>query len=198
MRTIEIQGKRRDQLGKRSTKFLRREAMVPAIVLDNGKATHVSLDYLSAQSILYTPHKYIVNLSVEGEQYDVIIRDAQFHPVTDKILHIDFLRISKDKEVEVALPVKLIGTPAGVKKGGKVAIKMRLLKVMGIPYELPEALGVNVESLELGGTIKVRDLDIKGITITSPASTAIATVEIPRSLRSAQTKAAAEERKSDK
>ncbi|MEM6265141.1 MAG: 50S ribosomal protein L25 [Bacteroidota bacterium] len=185
MKTISIKAYDRPELGKASTRELRKEDKVPAVLYDNGKASHITINYLDARSILYTADTYIVNLDLEGGAADTIIREAQYHPVTDKIEHIDFLKVG-DKEVELTLPITLTGTPKGVIKGGRLMTKLRKIKVKGIPAELPELIQVDVSHLELGTSIKVSDLSIEGLKITSGGSAAIASVEIPRALRSAK------------
>ena len=186
MKTIDLQVQRREDTGKRVAKDLRKEGKVPGVIYDNSKATHITVDVQAARKVLYTEETYVVNLDIEGEKQDVIVRNADFHPVTDILQHVEFLRVTDDRPVSVSLPIKLIGTAAGVIKGGKMAIKLRRLNVKGIPSKLPEKIEVDVSGLDLGESIKVMDANIEGIKVLTAPSAAIATVIIPRALRSAK------------
>lgn len=194
MKTIALEAVVRDHTGKKGTKAVRKSGRVPGVVYDNSKATHIHLDYKEAKKVLYTKDTYVVTLNMDGaEPVDTIVREAQFHPVKEQVLHIDFLRVSDEKPVVVELPVSLVGTPKGVAQGGKLTIKLRKIKVKGIVSQLPEALEVNVSGLDLGGTIKVGEADFGDIEIMTSPSAAVASVEIPRALRSAGAAAEGEE-----
>ena len=187
MKTTQISASVRTELGKRGTKDLRNADMVPAVIYHEGKATHIYINYLDARSILYTAEAFIVNIGMEdGSVIDAIVTESQYHNVTDKIQHIDFVRVLADKALDVNLPLELVGVPVGVTKGGKLLTKLRRIKVRGIPSALPDNVKVNVAALELGATIKVSDVKFENITIITPSSAAIASVEIPRSLRSSK------------
>ena len=183
MKTTQLKAEARTDLGKRFTKQLRNAEKVPGVIYDNSAVTHIVLDAKELRKAVYTPETYIVQLDVEGTPQDAIIREIQFHPVTERMLHVDFLSISGDREVDVMLPINLVGTPIGVAKGGKLVTKLRKLKVKGIPSKLPDFVEVDVSRLGLGGTIKVGEIKNDALTILSPASAALASVEIPRSLR---------------
>ncbi|MEM7374793.1 MAG: 50S ribosomal protein L25 [Bacteroidota bacterium] len=187
MKTIALQATVRNHTGKRDTKAIRNSGRVPGVVYDDSKATHIHLDYKETQKVLYTKDTYVVTLNMDaGDPVEAIVREAQFHPVKEQILHIDFLRVTGEKPVVVELPVKLVGTPKGVAQGGKLTIKLRKIKVKGIVSELPEELEVDVTNLDLGGTVKVGQADFGEIEVVTPASSAVASVEIPRALRSAE------------
>ncbi len=186
MKTTELNAFVREETGKRSNKNLRKEGKVPAVIYDNSVASHIYVDAKEMRKVIYTPDTYIVTLSVDGNAINVIIRETQFHPVKEYLQHVDFLRISEDKAVEVVLPIKMVGTPVGVGTGGKLTIKLRKVKVKGIPAKLPEYIEIDVSGLELGSTIKLDEVDFGEIKVVTPISTAVASVEIPRSLRSAQ------------
>ncbi len=184
MKTTSIPAQPRTDLSKAATKQLRRDGKVPAVLYGGNTANSIMLDYATAKTILFTQETYIVQIEVDGKVSPSVVREAQYHPVTDKILHIDFLQLAEGQAVEVVLPLKMVGTPKGVIKGGRLMPKLRKLKVKGIPSELPEFIEVNVSALELGQSIKVGDLKTD-LNITSSLSAAIAGVEIPRALRSA-------------
>jgi large subunit ribosomal protein L25 len=195
MKTIASNAQTRDlNVTKAEIRQLRRDGRVPAVVYNNGKAQHISMDYADLKPILFTADTYIVNLSIDGgEPLETIVREPQYHPLTDRIMHVDFLVVPQDKAVELVLPVKFVGTPKGVIKGGKLMTKMRRLKVKGEVASLPEFIEVPVDHLDLGMSIKVSELKVEGLQITSGASAAIASVEIPRALRSAKAGASDDE-----
>lgn len=184
MKTTSIPVQPRADMSKAATKQLRRDGKVPAILYGENGSQSILVDYADAKKVLFTADTYIVQLDVDGKTKNTIVREAQYHPVTDKIMHIDFLEVVDGKAIEVVLPLRTVGTPKGVITGGRLMQKMRKLKVKGVPAELPEFIEVDVTKLALGQSIKVGDLKT-GLQITSGASAAIASVEIPRALRSA-------------
>lgn len=165
---------------------------MPGVIYHNAEAINIDVDIQEVRKVLYTEETYLVNVDVEGEVMQCIVRTADFHPVTDILTHIEFLRVTDEKPVSLSLPIKLKGTAAGVVKGGKMAVKLRRLKVKGIVSKLPEKIEVDISKLELGESIKVMDANIEGVHVLTANSAAIATVIIPRALRSA--KAAAGEK----
>ncbi len=184
MKTLSVKATTRTDLSKIANKQLRRSQKVPAVLYGNGPAANIVIDYPDAKSILFTPDTYIVQLEIDGKVENAIIRETQYHPVTDKILHIDFLRVNEEKEVELVLPIRMVGTPKGVIKGGKVMPLLRRIKVKGIPVNLPSDVEIDISDLDLGMSIKVESVKaVDGMTITSSLSAAIASVEIPRALR---------------
>lgn len=185
MKTIELKANTRESLAKSVTKQLRREGKVPGVIYRNDQANHIYLDYAAAKKILFTSDTYLVKLNLDGAVRDAIVREAQYHPVTEKVIHIDLMAVADDKPVTLNLPIRLVGSPAGVKEGGKLVHKLRSLTVKGLVSKLPESISIDVSSLKLGNTIKVGDAKIEDIEIVTSASTAVASVEIPRALRSA-------------
>jgi large subunit ribosomal protein L25 len=191
MKTIELKGVKRPETGTTANKKVRANGHVPAVVYGGTNPEQVSLPYNEIAKALFTPETYIVNLEIEGKTTAALIREAQYHPVTDRILHVDFFRIPEGEAVEFDLPVKMVGVSEGVRAGGKLVPLKRYLRVSGIPSELPDFLPVDVTKLTLGRTIRVSEVKIEGIKIISPGSTGIAMVDIPRALRTAQQEAAA-------
>ena len=182
MKTIELSGKKRPNLGKVFAKKLRRDGQVPCVIYGNGDPVHLTIDHITLTKVFKSPETYIVNLDVEGTKAEVVIKDASFHPVTDHVLHVDFFRFGAN-EVEVAIPVKLTGTSAGVLAGGKLQLLQRKLKVRGLPANIPDAIEVDITELGLGKTIRVSDLTTEGYEITSPENMGIAMVSVPRSAK---------------
>jgi len=185
MKSTELKAHLRPDTGKASSKHMRRAGHVPGVIYKNSEATHVYFDYKELKTVLYTPETYIVKLDLDGKQVNTVVRDADYHPVTERIIHVEMLNITDEKPVIVSLPVALVGKPAGVGQGGKLLTKLRKIKVRGLPSELPDHVEINVSGLKLGETIKIGDANIKGIEVVTPASAGVASVEIPRALRSA-------------
>ncbi|MEM6801217.1 MAG: 50S ribosomal protein L25 [Bacteroidota bacterium] len=184
MKTTELKAYLRPETGKANAKHMRREGNVPGVIYDNSESTHVYFNVKELKTVLYTPETYIVKLDIDGKAVDSIVRNADYHPVTDNVLHVEMLRVS-DKPVVVSLPISLVGKPVGVGQGGKLLTKLRKLEVKGVPAELPDKVEIDVSSLNLGQTIKVADANIQGLEVVTPAFAGVASVEIPRALRSA-------------
>ena len=193
MKTTEIVGFKREGVGSKDAKILRADGNVPC-VLYGGKET---IHYHSTESIfkelLYTGDAHIVNLNVEGVEKKCVLKEAQFHPVSDMLLHVDFLEIFDKKEVVLEVPVKLEGQAPGVLKGGQVYLKSKKLKVKAIPANLPDYVTVNISKLDLGKAIKVKEIKPEGFQIVTPEQVSVVSIIIPRSLRSALTSSAGDE-----
>ncbi|MCL4105821.1 UNVERIFIED_CONTAM: hypothetical protein GTU68_012459 [Idotea baltica] len=157
--------------------------MVPGTVYGITDPQNVAIAYNDISKAIFTPESYIVNLEVDGKVESTILREMQFHPVTDKVLHVDLLRVDEENAVVVELPVKILGVAAGVLAGGKLVPLTRRIKVRGIAKQLPDFVGVDVTELELGSTVTVGSAGIEGLDIVSPSSTGIAMVDIPRAVR---------------
>ena len=167
MKTIEIKGTIRKDLGKKATKALRKEGSVPCIIYGKGENVNFSAPAPSFKNLVYTPNVYLVKLNIDGKVYDATLKELQFHPVSDEILHIDFLHILEDKPIEINIPVHIIGNSIGIKKGGRLNLVKRTLVVKALPKNLPDYLEIDVEELEVGQSIKVGDLNFENLTILS-------------------------------
>ncbi len=185
MKTTELTASSRDSVGKRSTKSLRNDGQVPGVIYANGSTKHIFVDAKAVKPAVYTAETFIVKVALDGVVHDTIVRKADFHPVTEKMTHIELLQVTADKPVTITLPLRMSGVPAGVIKGGKLAVKLRKITVKGIASELPDSIDVPVGHMDLGQTIKVGDVDFGGLQILTSPSVGIASVEIPRALRSA-------------
>ena len=196
MKSIEIQGSLRTETGKKSTKALRKNDSVPCVLYglntdENGNqvATHFSVTVEELRKLVYTPHIYVVDLNIDGKVVNAIMKDIQFHPVTDAILHVDFLQINEDKPIVMEVPVKLEGLAEGVKAGGKLNLQIRKLKVKAFYNVIPERLVVDVTSLGLGKTIKVGELHYEGLELLNAKDAVVCAVKLPRAARGAQASA---------
>ncbi|NVO09689.1 MAG: 50S ribosomal protein L25/general stress protein Ctc [Bacteroidales bacterium] len=191
MKTIEIKGSLRSETGKKMAKVYRKNEQVPAILYGGDVNVMIVVNERDLRPIVYTPTVHIVNINIDGKIYESIVKDIQFHPVSDKILHIDFLHVFDDKKVTVALPVLLTGQAEGAKQGGKVLLITRKLRACGFPQELPEILEVDVTNLGLGKTIMVGDLNFKNVELIDLKSTVVASVQLTRAAKGTVEEAAA-------
>jgi large subunit ribosomal protein L25 len=189
METIAIQGNVRQELGKKATKALRREAHVPCELYGGNENIHFSASKRDLKDIIYTPNLYKAGIQIDGKTYEAIVKAIQFHPVTDEILHIDFQELVAGTVIRTEVPVRPVGVAAGVKVGGKLLVNVRKLKVKTTPENLKDKIEIDVSKLRLGQSFKVRDIKDTGMEIINAKSIPIAAVEIPRSLRGADAKA---------
>lgn len=186
MKTLEIIGFKRANLGKQQTKELRNESNVPGVLYGNGEQVHFYSPVILFRDLIYSPEVYEVDLNIEGTHYRAILQDAQFHPVNEMLLHVDFLQLQDDKPVKMDIPVKFVGTSPGVIAGGKLSVKLRALKIKALPANLPDYVEVDISDLELGKSIKVAKVKAQNYEILTNPNAPIATVTIPRALKSAQ------------
>lgn len=158
MQTIEIKGTKRADIGKVATKQLRVDGNVPCVIYGGEEVVHFYALEKDFKKIIFTPHVYLIKLNIDGKNYDCVLQDTQYHPVTDGLLHVDFLSIKQDKPVIIEIPVKLNGFAEGVKAGGKLQLEQRKLKVKALPKNLPDTLDIEISKLALGNTIQVGQL----------------------------------------
>jgi len=193
MKTIEIIGYKRANLGKSDAKRLREEGNVPCVVYGEEGQIHFHAPMILFRPLIYTPEVYFVNLNIEGEVYHCILQDVQFHPVSDVILHADFLILHDEKPIKMGIPVEFTGRAAGIQKGGKLQVKMRKILVNALPKDMPEKITVDITSMELGDTIKIKDIPTENFEILTSSRVTVASVTIPRLTRLAEEEEAAAE-----
>lgn len=194
MESVAISGAPRQEVGKKASKALRKEKVVPCVIYGGENVIHFSAHANQFRSLIYTPDFKLAKIDVDGTTYDCIIKETQFHPVTDEISHIDFVQLIPGKKVKVQIPVKFNGSAPGVKEGGKLIQKLRRVKIKTTPEQLVEALYADVSELNLGSSIRVRDIETTDeMEVMSAMSIPIASIEIPRALRSAQSEEEGEE-----
>ena len=185
MQTIQINGTARNDFGKKFAKAARREGQVPCIVYGGGEEIAFSVDAKELGQLIYTPNSYIIEINIDGKIVKAVMREVQFHPVREQILHVDFYRIQEGKPVAVNVPVRLTGNAEGVKIGGKLALSARKLTVKGLVEYIPDEIVVDVTPLKVGQTIFVGDLKFENLTFVTPATTAVCAVRVTRATRSA-------------
>jgi large subunit ribosomal protein L25 len=180
MKTIEIKGSFRTELGKKSSKQLRKTGNVPCVIYGNKENIHFHAHENSFKNLVYTPEAHLVKLSIEDKEYKVVLKDMQFHPVNDKILHADFIEIIDNKPVVINIPVKVTGDSEGVIAGGKLSIKRRSLKVKGLAHDLPESLPIDITNLKIHEGVKVGDLSYDKIELLDPKISMVLTIATSR------------------
>ena len=186
MQTIQINGTARNDFGKKFAKAARREGQVPCIVYGGGEEIAFSVDAKELGQLIYTPNSYIIEINIDGKIVKAVMREVQFHPVREQILHVDFYRIQESKPVAVNVPVRLTGNAEGVKIGGKLALSARKLTVKGLVEYIPDEIVVDVTPLKVGQTIFVGDLQHENLTFMTPATTAVCAVRVTRASRAAK------------
>lgn len=185
MKTLALEGSKRTDLGKKATKALRVSELIPCVLYNGSENVHFTVSVSAVRNLIYTPHVYIVELNIDGTIVSAIKKDIQYHPVTDEILHIDFLPVTEAKPVVMDIPVVLNGLAEGVKQGGKLMQEMRYLKVRGVYTQLPDTLDVDVTDLVLGKTIQVKELAYENIEILNSSVSVVASVKLTRAARAA-------------
>lgn len=192
MKIVALEGQERNNMSKSAVKALRKEGLVPAVLYGGDKVIHFSISAKEVRPLIYTADFKIAELSIGGTTYRSILKEKQFHPVSDSIMHLDFLQLSEGTTVKVEVPIRFTGAAPGVKVGGKLQQNMRNVKIKTTPEHLIDEMYADVSHLELGQSIRVKDIkEVDGVEIMNAMSTPIATIEIPRALRSATAAAAA-------
>ena len=192
MKEISVSGQKRATTGKKATKELRKEGLVPCNLYgekmgEKGLPEALSFAIPAAQlrKVVYTPHVYVVNLTIDGEAHKAVIKELQFHPTTDALMHVDFFEVNETKPITIGIPVKLSGHAQGVRDGGRLSQAVRQLNVTAPYKQIPEVLDIDVTELKLGKAIKVAELNFEGLEIATPAQVVVCSVKATRASRSA-------------
>lgn len=186
MEIVAIQGHRKELSGKEQAKRTRREGQIPAIMYKSGggDALQFTMDATEARALVYTPKFKMADVTLNDATYHCIVKDIQFHPVTDAVIHLDFLQLVPGVKFKATVPLRFLGTAPGVKEGGKFIAKMRSVDIMTTPEKAVDEMSADISKMELGSTIRVRDISVsEGVEITNTASVPVASIEIPRALR---------------
>ena len=182
MKTVSLSGSLRENVGKKDAKKHRREGNVPCVLYGGGEQIHFAVPEKGFKEIIFTPNSYIVELQIAGKKYIAILKDAQYHPVSDQILHVDFLQIFEDKPVAISIPIRITGVSKGVLRGGKLIRKYRKLKIKGLPKFLPDEIVVDITSLNVNEVRKVMDLKIDNLEFLDPPTSIVVAVKAARAL----------------
>ena len=193
MKTIEIKGSIRTDLGKKSSKLLRKENNVPCVIYEKEKNIHFYAHENTFKNLVYTHEAHLLKLNLDGKVYKAVLKDIQFHPVSDKILHIDFVEIFDNKPVVINIPVQVQGDSVGVMAGGKLSIRRRTLKVKGFAPDLPDFLPVDITDLKIHQSVKVSDLSFEKIELLDPKISTVLSVATSRVAQKTEEETLAEE-----
>ena len=193
MKEISVKGQQRTDTGKKATKLLRKEGLIPCNLYGEAEtALSFSTSMSEIRKAIYTPDVYVVNLNIDGKEHKAIIKELQFHPTTDALLHADFYEINEKKAITIGIPVKLNGLAQGVRDGGKINLSIRKINVTAPYKQIPEILNIDVTNLQLGKAIKVGELSLEGLEIATSPEVIVCSVKATRASRSAAAAAAAE------
>jgi large subunit ribosomal protein L25 len=190
MKSITIKGSERESVGKVATKALRNAGAVPCVLYGGDQPVHFAADERAFKSLVYTPNAHTVVIDLGEKTYNAVLQDVQVHPVSDKILHIDFFQLNESKEITMEVPVKIVGTSPGVLLGGDLRLNQRRLKVRALPKNLPDFIEANISQLEMGNKLYVTKVETKNFKLIHPENTVICQVKISRAAMKAAQEAA--------
>jgi len=184
MKTIAIKGEKREGLGKSATKQLRKDGKVPCVIYGGSENVNFSVYEADFANLVYTPNSYLVRLEIEGNRKMAILQDMQFHPVSEAIRHADFMEVSADKPITTTVPVKLVGNSPGVMAGGNIQLKINKLAVRGMYNNLPDEIVVDINSLELGKSIRVREISVENLELLDTPENSVVSCKVTRAAKS--------------
>ena len=190
MKSITIKGSERESVGKVATKAIRNAGAVPCVLYGGNQPVHFSADERAFKSLVYTPNAHTVAIELGEKTYNAVLQDVQVHPVSDKILHIDFFQLNESKEITMEVPVKIVGTSPGVLLGGDLRLNQRRLKVRALPKNLPDYIEANISELQMGNKLYVTKVETKNFKLIHPDNTVICQVKISRAAMKAAQEAA--------
>ncbi len=185
MKTVIVKGQKRTALGKKDSKKLRAQEIVPAVLYGGDEPIHFSVPFSELRKLIYTPSVYLIDLDIEGEIYPALMQDVQWHAVEEQILHVDFLKISDEKPIKIEVPVKITGLAKGIKAGGKLKSNLRRLKIKALAKDLPDEIKIDVTKLGIGDNVKVDDLSVSNIEFLDNKSNVVVSVIVTRAAKSA-------------
>ncbi len=189
MKSVTLSGSLRANVGKVNAKEIREKGNVPCVIYGGKEQIHFEADIRAFKPVIFTPNAHIVEINLDGKVYKTVLQEAQYHKINDKLIHADFLEVMDGKPVTISIPVVLNGQSEGVKKGGKLVLKLRKLKARGLANELPDSIDVNIDKLDIGDSISVGDIDIKGVTLLNAKNVSVVAVQTTRAV-AAETNAA--------
>jgi large subunit ribosomal protein L25 len=180
MKTAQLSGSLRANVGKKDAKALRNEGLVPCVLYGQGEQTHFAVKRVPLEKLVFSPDVYQIELDIDGKKAKAIIRELQQHPTKDTVQHIDFLELNDAKEVRVKLPVRLSGSSRGVKAGGKLMQVFRHMQCQGLPSALPEEISIDISPMSIGQSFRVSNIEIPGVKILDPANAVVVAVKMAR------------------
>jgi large subunit ribosomal protein L25 len=182
MKSVTLRGSLRANVGKVDAKAIREKGNVPCVIYGGKEQIHFEADIRAFKPVIFTPNAHIVEVNLDGKVYKTVLQDAQYHKINDKLIHADFLEIVEGKPVTANIPVVLTGQSEGVKKGGKLVLKLRKLKARGLANELPDSIDIAIDKLDIGDGIAVGDIEIKGVTLLNAKNVSVVSVQTTRAV----------------
>jgi len=194
MKSVSLNGIARVNLGKKYSKEMRKNGQIPCVIYGGSQESpiHICINFNELRKVIYTPNIYKLNISVDSKSYETIIRDIQFHPVNDEIIHVDFLQLEVGKLVSLEIPVKLTGNSIGVLNGGKLNLVMRKLTIKAIPDNIPDNIELDIAKLKIGQSIRINDLNLEHIEFAHPSTLVIVAIKTARAVVEEEEEEAAE------
>jgi len=185
MKTVSMSGSPRENVGKKDAKKMRNAGLIPSVIYGGKEQHHIAISVKDFKELVFSHEIAFVKIDVEGKVYDVILQDIQYHPVTDNILHADFLELIEGKPIVMGVPVNTTGVAPGILAGGKLQTKLRKLKVKALPEYIPETISLDISKLNIGGSIKVKEVEIENATILDAQNAVVVAVKVTRAAVSA-------------
>lgn len=185
MKSVAISGEVREAIGKKDSKKLRNAGKVPCVLYGGEEPIHFQADFAEFRKVVYTPNTYLISLTISGKECTAILQDVQWHPVEEKMLHADFLKVDEANPVKIEVPVKVEGYAKGMRAGGKMKLNLRTLKVKALAKDLPDSIKLDITELELGQSIKVGQVDAGNLEILNAKSTPVVSIMMTRAARAA-------------
>ncbi len=192
MLEINVSGKKRSSLGKKASKEMRKEGLIPCNIYGEKKdadglpeALAFAVPMSELRKVVYTPHIYVVNIDIEGEKHTAVLKELQFHPVTDALLHVDFLEVNETKPIAIGIPVNLVGLAQGVRDGGRMSLSVRKLVVKAPYKQIPEKLDIDVTAMTIGKSIKAGELSFEGLEVVTPKDVVVCSIKMTRAAAAA-------------
>ncbi len=180
MKVVSLSGSLRESVGKKDAKNARKNGLVPCVIYGGEKQIHFTVNAIEFDKLLFTPYVSLIDIDIDGTTYRTMIQDVQYHPVSDKCLHVDFLQIFEGKEIKIAVPVKVVGTSPGVVKGGKLHKKLRKVQIQALEKFLPDFIEVDISSLDIGMSFRVEHLKMEGVTFLDSQRSVVVMVKAAR------------------
>jgi large subunit ribosomal protein L25 len=191
MKSVSISGSPRANVGKKDAKALRNAKQVPCVLYGGKEQVHFTALETEFKNLIYTPDVHTVDLNIGGKKYNAILQEAQFHKISDNLLHVDFLEIAAGKAVTMNIPVRTTGTSPGVRNGGKLVKKLKTMKVKGPVDKMPDEITIAIDKMEIGSSVRVSDITLEGLTLLNAANVTVVSVETTRAAAAEEVKAAA-------
>ncbi len=191
MKSVSISGSPRANVGKKDAKALRNAKQVPCVLYGGKEQVHFTALETEFKNLIYTPNVHTVDLNIGGKKYNAILQEAQFHKISENLLHVDFLEIAAGKPVTMNIPVRTTGTSPGVRNGGKLVKKLKTMKVKGAVDKMPDEITIAIDKMEIGSSVRVSDITLEGLTLLNAANVTIVSVETTRAAAAEEVKAAA-------